>query len=596
MTIENWTVLAILVVSLALFILEKPRVDVVALMVLVACVATGLVAPENAFQGFASPAVVTVWAVFILSGGLEKTGIADAIGRMMQRAAGDSPNRLLVVMMFIAGILSGLINNIGTVAILLPAVMSVCRRINVAPSKMLIPLAVASLLGGNITLIGTPPNLIAVDLMASYGVEPFNFFEFAPTGLVALGVGLLYMLLVGKHLLPSREAIGDEVADPYHLRGYLVEAMVDEDSLLLGKHINQVRFGLENDVAIVYVRRGDIFMQQSSDRVIRPNDIILFEGTMEHILRVCTQLGLQIRPGLSENDLDQELQGDGTIVELTLSPRSGFRRKTLRELGFRARFGVTILAVRHEGESVATSLVDVPLRFGDVLLAQGEPTNIERLKENPHLIVLDNATQPKRGVNSGRAPYAILVMLATILSMFFFGRSAVPTVMLTGAIGMVLVGALSMEEAVRSIDWKAVFLIAGMLPLGDAMQATGSAELFANYMIDFTGQWGVVAVMISIYFLATLLTSVISNAAAAVLIVPIAINVAQQLGVNPQPFVMTAVVASSSAFLLPIGHQANIIIYGPGNYRFVDFLRVGIWLNLLLMIILAIVIPIVWPF
>lgn len=592
MTLENWYVIGILALSLTLFVLEKPRVDVVALLVLIATVLLGLVSPEAAFAGFASPAVVTVWAVFIVSGGITRTGVADMIGNGMVGLVGDRPRRFLAVMMLTAGVMSAFMNNIGAVAILLPAVMSVCRRLNVAPSRMLIPLAVASLLGGNITLIGTPPNLIAADLMRQEGVSPFGFFDFAPTGLAVLVVGIVYMLTVGRRLLPERTS-GAELSAGYALRDYLTEAAVTEQSPLIWKKINRIRFGDEYDVAIVYVRRDEELLQQASDRRLRASDVLLLEGPPEQIRRVSENVGLRLEPNLHEVTLDRELQGAGRLVEISLPPNSKFLGKTLRDLSFRSRYGVTILAIRHEGEPLVNHVVDVPLRFGDVLLAQGAADRIDRLRNNPNLLVLDNRP-PDRGQRAHRAPHAIVVALVTLV-LIVGGFVDVSTAMVLGGVGMVLVGALSMEEAYQSIDWKSVFLIAGMLPLGDAMKSTGTAQLLADGMINVVGIGNGVAVLLAIFVLGTLLTSVISNAAAAVLLVPIAIDAAQAIDANPQPFVMATVIAASSAFLLPIGHQANIIIYGPGGYRFFDFFRVGVWLNLLLLLVVGLLVPLIWP-
>lgn len=593
MTTPHIIVLGILFGSLCLFLLEKPRADVVALLVLLACIATGLITPAAAFLGFANPAVVTVWAVFILSGAISKTGVAEQIGRMMQQAAGGNPHRLLLVMMLTAGLMSAFMNNVGAVAILLPAVISMCRDLQIPPSKMLIPLAVASLLGGNLTLIGTPPNLIATALMQDAGIEPFAFFDFLPMGLIVLTVGIIYMMFLGHRLLPSHTS-GDEISEGYALRDYLVEAVVSSTSPLVGKQVKRIRFGLENDIAIVYVRRGKEYLQQASDRALQPDDVLLLEGTPEDVLHVCQMEQLELRPKLKQETIDEELAATGKLVELTLAPRSSYRGKTLRELGFRSRFGVSILAIRHEGEAIVTGIVDVPLRFGDVLLAQGADGRIERLKQNINLLILDD-TPFKRGTRPERARHAIFILCVTLLGILFAGRDHVSTMMLAGAVGMVLVGALTMEEAYASIDWKSVFLIAGMLPLGEVMATSGTAMWLADWVVHSLGNAGVLAVLFGLTLLASGLTNVISNAAAAVLLIPIAISTANGLGVNPQPFVMATVIASSSAFLLPIGHQANIIIYGPGGYRFADFMRVGVWLTLLLLLIVTFTLPLIWP-
>lgn len=595
MTIQNWLIIGILTVSLVLFIREKPRVDVVALLVLVACVVFGLVEPLQAFAGFADPAVITVWTVFIISGGITRTGVAEQIGAFISKLAGNDPWRILLVMMLITASMSAFMNNIGVVAIMLPAIIGICRQHKISPSKMLMPLSVAALLGGNITLIGTPPNLIAIASMQQAGLEPFSFFAYAPTGILVSIVGLLYMLFVGFRLLPERKS-GEEISEGYEFSAdMLTEVVVTSGSPLIRQPVNKVRFGLENDVAIVYARRGEEFLQQSSSRFLREQDVLLVEGPHDQVVELSHKLALKPRKELKQKTIAQELEAGGELIEVTLSPRSRFRGLTLRDIGFRSRYGLTVLGIRHAGEPLVSKVVDVPLRFGDVLLTQGDPDKFEGLKVNPNFIVLDDEPQ-KRGIRREKAPHAVGILLLTVIAILFVPRDAVSVTMLVGAIAIVLTGVLTMEEAYDAIDWKSIFLIAGMLPLGEAMNNTGTAELIAGGVISAVGGWGPIIVLGSVFLLTAVLTSVISNAAATVLIVPISINAAYQLGVNPEPFVMTTVIAASSAFLLPIGHQANIIIYGLGGYKFSDFLKVGIWLTLLLLVVILIFVPIIWPF
>lgn len=594
MTIDNWLVFAILTSALVMFVREKPRVDIVALLVLVACVLSGLVGPREAFLGFSDPAVITVWTVFILSGGVIKTGIAESIGEQMTRLAGNDPRRILIVMMLITASMSAFMNNIGAVAIMLPAVMGICRQLQLPPSKLLIPLSAAALLGGNITLIGTPPNLIAAAAMEQSGVTAFGFFDYTPTGLIVSLVGLIYMVVIGYRLLPERTS-GEAITENYQIPdSFLTEATVNANSPLVGQSINRIRFGLENDVAIVYVRRGDEFLPQASDRQVHINDTVLIEGPYEQVQRLGDALNLRMREHPESDTIEQKLEAAGELVEITLSPRSRFRGLTLREIGFRSRFGLSVLAIRHEGEPLVSKVVDVPLRFGDVLLTQGLPKQIDSLKVNPNFIILDNVRQ-KRGIRRDKAPHALAVLLLTLGAVIFMPREMVSTTMLLGSIVMVMSGALTMNEAYQSIDWKSVFVIAGMLPLGAAMNNTGTAELIADSAIRASGNLGALAVMAVIFIVTACLTSIISNAAATVIVVPIAVNAAYGLSVNPEPFVITAVVAASSAFLLPIGHQANIIIYGLGGYRFADFVKVGFWLTLLLLVVMLLVVPIIWP-
>jgi di/tricarboxylate transporter len=474
--------------------------------------------------------------------------------------------------------------------------MSISRESKIAPAKLLIPLAVASLLGGNITLIGTPPNLLASNIMFEYGIEPFGFFDFAPTGIVILIAGIIYMLLIGHRLLPDGTS-ASELAEGYEsIRDYLTEVQLTSESPFVGLHVNAVRFGKKYDIAIVTVRRGEEVLLQSSDRLLHDGDILLLEGHPDDIVSVSRSKELRMMPELSNDELDVELTGGAVdsaeLVEVVLPPRSSFQGQTLRDLNFRRRYGVTVLAIRHHGQAVVTHVVDVPLTFGDVLLVQGDAGKLKALRQNPNLMILEK--RPMRLFRLKRAPIAVVIVAITLFAIILGVDVAIA--MVASAVAMVLGRCLTMDEAYQAIDWQSVFLIAGMLPLGIAMEVTGTAELLANQLIVLVGDYGPLTVMLTLFVLTTLLTSIISNAAAAVLIIPIAINTSQVLGIAPQAFVMTSVIAASTAFIFPIGHQANIIIFGPGGYKFFDFTRVGIWLNLFLLVVVALIVPLVWPF
>ena len=594
MSPENIIVFAILLGALLLFVSERLRVDVVALLVLVALILTGLVTIEEAFSGFASPAVVTVWSVFIVSGAVTRTGIGDLLARVLLRLAGSSPWRLTVMVMLTVGVMSAFMNNIGAVAILLPAVVSVAGRVNVPPSKLLIPLSFASLLGGNMTLIGTPPNILASALMESYGnVEPFSFFDFVPTGLMVLAAGVLYMVLVGRHLLPARTP-GSDPAQAHRLRPYLSEVSVLPDSRLVGQSVRDGLFGQQHDLNVIHVRRGDADpFFPGPERQLQPGDVLLVEGRPEDLLTVSEAYGLVPVPDAQTAQLEQALVGrGGRLVEVTLAPRSEIAGSTLREIDFRNRFGLSVLAIRHQGKSLISNLAEIPLQFGDALLVQGAANKVELLRSDPDFLVLERPPLQTRRLR--KAP-ATLVILLGVLVVVAAGWLHVSAAMLIGALSMVLVGALTMDEAYEAIEWRSVFLIAGMLPLGVAMETTGTAALVAEQIVGLVGDLGPRAVLMGIFVMTALLTEIISNAAATVLVVPIAIDAALGLGLNPQAYVMGVVLAASTSFLMPIGHQVNVIVFGPGSYRFSDYTRVGIWLNLLIGLLVGLFLPVFWP-
>jgi len=590
MTQENFLVLVILGVAVILFVSERLRVDLIAMMVLVTLTLTGLVTPEEAFSGFASPAVITVWSVYIVSGALFRSGIADILANFMLRLAGQSYLRLLFAIMITVGVMSSFMNNIGAVAILLPAVVSVARRIDVAPSKLLIPMAFTSLLGGKMTLIGTPPNILATSIMETYGgLEPFGFFDFTPMGALVLTIGIIYFLTIGNRLLPVRTPQGG-LSDAYQIREYLSEVKIAERSSLAGKTLLESRLGEEFDLNVVQIQRIDSrVLSQSHDPQLCVGDILFVQGSPTNIVKASEELGLE---AVLEWEVEELSEGDLSMVEVTLSPNSQYKGQTLQQAEFRGRYGLTVLAIQHHGKSHISKLGDIPLDFGDALLVQGPISRIAHLRRDSDFLVLE--TPPIETRRREKAPLAVLI-LAGVLLVVSTRILHVSTAMLIGAILMILTKVLTMDEAYQSIEWKSVFLIAGMLPMGIAMQNTGTALYLAQNIVELVGNWGTVAVMMGIFLMTALITEVMSNAAATVLVTPIAIDAARNLGVNPQTFVMAVVIAAATSFLMPIGHQANVLVFGPGGYKFSDYTKVGVWLNIIIFISVAIFLPLVWP-
>jgi di/tricarboxylate transporter len=596
LTTDNFLVLGILAVAILLFVSERLRVDVVALIVLVALVLTGLVTIEEAFSGFASPAVIVVWAVFIVSGGLTRSGVADLIAGQVIRLAGRNQFRLVGLIMVAVGLMSAFMSNVGAAAILLPAVMTVAREMDIPPSKLLIPLAWASLLGGNVTMVGTPPNILASSILESYGgIEPFAFFDFAPMGIVVLAAGILYVLTVGRRLLPERTPGGD-LTNSYPVQEYLTEARVAEDSPLVGKTVQEADLERRHGLNVIHIhlccQEGETAPTTTEHR-LQPGDELHLEATAKAILDASQTLGLTPVPDRPIQPWEPEPGRPAfELAEVVLAPSSSLRYRTLQQIDFRSRFGLAVLAIRHHGTTLFERLSHVTIDYGDSLLLHGPVDKINLLRHERDFLLLD--MPPLETRRTQKAPVAVAILLG-VLAVVAAGWLHVSAAMLIGALLMVLSGTLTMDEAYRSIDWKSVFLIAGMLPLGLAMQSTGTAQLLADQIVSLVGNWGPLAVMMGIYLVTGLLTEVISNAAAAVLAVPIAVDAALNLGASPHAFVMATVIAASTSFLMPIGHQVNVLVFGPGGYRFADYARVGVWLNLLLFILTALILPLIWP-
>ena len=593
MTPQIFLTLAIIAGALILFGTEKLRVDVVALLVLLTVALTGLVGPEEAFSGFSNPAVITVWAVYIVSGGMFKTGVADIMGRFILRLSGPNEMRLIVIIMLTCGIMSAFINNVGATAMLMPAIVSISRETKVPVSKLFIPLSFSSLMGGALTLIGTPANILAAGIVAERGLPTFDFFDFTPIGLVVFGVGIVYMALIGRHLLPVREAPGEQ-QQFHNIRGYISEVRVLENGRLAGHSLMDSRLGTDYDLTVLSIMRGGEVRTTPDPRtLILPGDLLIVQGVAQDLMKAKDALGLAIETesyvDLDGLDMDED---NAHIVEATLAPRSHMMGRTLNSIQFRDQYGFTVLAIRREGEVMTKRLRDVRLRFGDALLLQGPPHRLRALQEGNEFLVLEPVPMPQH--RRQKMPIAIGLMLLVIGLVLFAGLH-ISTAMVIGGVAMVLTGCLTMDEAYESIDWRTVFLVAGMLPLGMAMESTGAARYIADLMLSALGGYGPIAALGGIYILAAIITQPMSNAAAIVLVVPIAIDTALSLGVNHQTFVLAVVIGAVTSFLTPVGHKANVLVFGPGGYKFFDYARVGFLLTIFLFIATMIALPILYP-
>jgi di/tricarboxylate transporter len=590
-TLDIALTLAIMVVAVILFASEKLRVDIIALLVLLAVGLIGLIPPETVFAGFASPAVVTVWAVYIVSAGLFKTGVADILGEQITRLSGTSEARLIVVIMLVCGLMSAFMNNIGATAVLLPAVVGISKKAKVPLSRLLIPLSFASLMGGNMTLIGTPPNILATNILFARDLPSFSFFDFTPTGIIIFATGVIYMVTLGRRLLPNRESSEEQMVAQQE-REYVSEFRVLPGNPTAGHSLLESRLGADFDLSVVaIIRDGEVRTVLHRETRILADDLLVVEGSAENLIRARRKLGFVLEseqaPDVEELDLESV-----HVVEATLSPRSGMVGRTLLDMRFRDRFGFTALAIWRHGEIINKRLRDVELQYGDSLLLRGPRDRLPALHEGNEFLVLEPVIMETH--RRDKALLAVGIMALVLLLATFFGI-IISMSMVIGAVLMVLTGCLTMDEAYQSIEWRSVFLIGGMLTLGLAMEATGTAQFLADGLVDTLGRFGPMVILAGIYIMAALVTEPMSNAAATVLMVPIAIDVALGLGVNPQTFVLATVIGASTSFLTPVGHQANVLVFGPGGYRFFDYTRVGAPLNLALFVVTMIVLPIIWP-
>jgi len=592
MTLEIGLTLGIILMALVLFATDKLRVDLIALIVLLLVAIVGIVPKEEIFLGFANSAVITIWAVYIVSGGLFKTGVADSIGSLILRLSGAHEARLIAIIMLICGIMSAFMNNVGAVAVLMPAVIGISKETKIPASKLLIPLAFSSLLGGEMTLIGTPANILAQGILIERGLPNFGFFDLSPIGGIILIAGILYMVLIGRHLLPVRVAASDSEISK-QLREYIGEVQVTPQSPLVGKNLYESKLGEEYDLNVLSVYRdGELITRLHRDFIIGQNDHLVLEGSVQNLILAQDALKISIQPDqrIELSDLDS---ADSYIFEATLSPRSSIDGQTLKEVRFRDRFGFTALAIWRYGDVITERLRDVPLRFGDSLLLQGPPGRVSALSEGDEFLVLKEVDIETQRLNE-KGPLAAGIMLL-VIGLAIFSNLGIAISMVIGSVLMVLTGCLTMDDAYKSIDWRTVFLVGGMLTLGVAMENSGTAQYLADLLVGTLGNRGPLAVLAGIYFLSALITQPMSNAATVVLMVPIAVEIAVGMNVNILTFVMAVVIGAATSFITPVGHKANVLVFGPGGYKFFDYTRVGILLTLLLFIVAMIFLPIFWP-
>ena len=788
MTQDIILTLAILLLAIILFITEWLRVDLVALLVLVALVVTRLVTPAQALSGFSNPAVVTVWAVFILSAGLTATGVAHIIGRYILRISGHGEMRLMIVIMLTAAVLSGFMNNVGVAALLLPVTLMIARQTGLPPSRLLLPLATGCLLGGMITLIGTPPNILASDALREAGLEPFQFFDFAPTGILITLSGITFVVLIGRHLLPRRDPVqalnGHEheemaASDHYDLEERMALVILPQNSPLAGRTLIESRIGLALGLTILGLQRhgrkrmnirpqtilrsqdqllalgrldrleelsrkpylildedngqtkqlfsqktglaewtiahdspliglsiseidvrrkfgfnvlairhndqlfrtslqdlplaaGDkLLLQGDRDdmisacqlplfaagqlrlfdddhvpaadyqlqerllwvripvgspldgrtlsesnldelfdllalRLVRPEqvilapppdtklqagDLLLVEGKPEELDIVRGLQGLLIQRELSMDRVELESERVG-LVEAVLSPRTSLVNKSLRDIHFREKYDLSVLAIWRNGRAHRSDLGNLPLQFGDAFLIYGPREKISLLvQETDFIILTDELEEPQR---RSKASLAVIIMVA-VIGVVLAGWLPIAIAAVAGAVLMVISGCLQMDEAYSNIEWRAVFLIAGMLPLGIALEQSGTAQFLAEGMINIVGDKGSVALLAGLFILTTLASQFMPNAVVTVLMAPIALTTAIDLNLNPYALMMVIAIAASAAFMSPVGHPANVLVMGPGGYRFGDYLKAGIPLTIVVLLVTLLVVPLVWP-
>ena len=602
------TVLALLFVAVVLFGTEKIPIDVVTVLLVIGLILTRTLTVEDAFAGFGNDIVITIAGLFVLTGGLVKTGVVDLVGRRLHRIAGGNEFKLTALVMFTAAACASVMKNTTTTAMFVPVVLGMAERSKVQPSKLLMPLAFGAILGGTCTLIGTSTNLAVSGALAKLSqnpelatryhadpglLAPYSMFELTPVGIAIVAVGMLYMLLVGLRLLPARG--GEEsLMEQYRMREYVSEVIVLEDSPLVGKTLAEGNLSEMLDLTVIGILRGTQGrIAPRGEEVIRAGDLLLVEGRMEDILRVKSEAGIEIRPDFELRRRDLEA-GDAGLYEVMVLRGSDLNGRTLRSLNFRDRYDLTVLAINRHGVALLTKLSTVTLRFGDVLLVQGEKDSVERLTADGHILLLEGelSGRSRRGDKRGWAGGGFLVFL--FFSVTHAGGVPLSVAVLFGVLILLASRAVLMQEVYDLVDWRLIVLIAGMISFGTAMEKTHADQYLADLIVRNFSAYGGLAVLAGFFALTLLLTQPMSNQAAALVVLPIAVKTALSLGLNPRAFAVAVTYAASCSFLTPL-EPACVLIYTPGRYRFFDFVRVGSVLTLAVFAVVLLLVPVFWP-
>jgi di/tricarboxylate transporter len=598
MTWEIAFVFLLLVLTLASFVWEKVPPDVTAIGLFAILILSGLLPAAEAFKVFANPAPITVGAMFILSAALVKSGALDRVSVWVEHAGRLPYPVVILIMVAVIGGLSAFINNTPVVVVFLPVILSLARRMALSPSKLLIPLSYAAVLGGTCTLIGTSTNLIVNGVAVANGQPSFGLFDLAAIGVPTAAIGAIYLALVGKRLLPHREMLS-AILSAEERREYMTEAFVEPGSALVGQTLTEAGLVSVRGVRVLEIVRNGIAL------VFEPKTVTLAAG--DRLILSCRLKGIAHARGLEGINLATELNlglaqiaaHEGSLVEAVVTPASSLVGHTVREVNFRQRFRMVVLALHRKGENVREQIETLPIESGDVLLMMGTDQAIDALRGGEDLVLFDRARTPAK-TRPGHLALVLASIGGVILSATFGWLSIEVAAILACA---VILGAriLKSREAYASIEWNILFLIFGMLAMGMAMDRSGAAAWIAANFVAVVDLWvpephKAIAMLACVYLITTVLTEILSNNAIAALMVPIVLGIAAELGVDPRPFLVTVMFGASAAFSTPIGYQTNTYVYGVGGYKFGDFLRIGIPLNLLCFTAAVLIIPRVWPF
>ncbi len=597
LTIEISIVLLIIAITVVLFASELLPIEITALVCLGLLLLTGTIDAESAFSGFSNPAVITIALLFSLSHALHKTGVLEYFVVSLNKIASRSAGMGLLVFLVSIAILSAVVNNTAVVAVFIPIAIRMANKYSISPSKILIPLSYAAIMGGTLTLIGTSTNLLVNSMMTNTsGEPPLGMFEFTRYGIVILVIGMIYLFLIGYRMLPSRTVTGS-LTQNYHLGGYLTEVKINPDSIMIGKSCLDRGISQNYDVTVLDILRdGELLSIRIRDTKLKSGDVLFVRGAVDDLLRMqkIEKVALLTDEKLTQEELTKR---DNILVECLITEKSELLGRSVMESNFRRHFGAFVLAIRREGAILRSKIAHVILRVYDTLLVYGPRDKVAELADSGDFIVLQELAAKLRRHRFWWL--SILLLLAAVI-LAAVGVSPIIKNALIAVVILLVVRVITPYEVYHSINWSVLVLIAALIPLGIAIQTSGAADwigglitVLVNSVPDQMRGYLLLGVL---YVLTAILTEVSSNAAAAIIMVPIAINTAAQIGFMPRPFILAICFAASASFMTPVGYQTNLMVYAPGGYKFTDYLKVGLPLALILWVAAVLIIPLLWPF
>ncbi|HRF78161.1 MAG TPA: SLC13 family permease, partial [Chitinophagales bacterium] len=570
-------VLLIVGFTLFMFIWEKIAIDITSLIAMALLMLTGVLTTKEGIAGFSNDATVTILFLFLLSAGLEKTGAVNLVGKAMIKYIGKNQKMAFIAVILVCGLISAFLNNTAVVIIFMPIVFKIAKFTNQSPSKLLMPLSFAAIMGGTLTLIGSSTNLVVNGVVVEHGYEPFGMFEVTPTGLILFVTFFLYMYFIGIKLIPARRS-ADSLTEDYELKDFLTEIIIEPGSPFLGKRIFDTPLVTELSLEVVEISdaKGTLWLPDDYE-LLEENDTVLVRGSASDIMQLKQMQGVTFKQTFDVDDIDLK-SNETALVEVVIGPNSSLARSTFKEIDFRDLYEAIPLAVRRQGEIIEGRLDEIELRFGDDLLLEIKKDSFDQLKRGGDFVFTQEIE--KEIIDKQKVWITSGILLMVILTSAF---EILPIIQgaIIGTILMFLFKCITIREAYREVDWRIIFVLAALLPLGTALEKTGAAEMLAGYMETYISGYGPFITLFVLFAVTSVITSLMSNQATAALLSPIAISLGVQMGIDPKPLLFAVMFAASTCYLTPLGYQTNIMIYGPGNYKFVDFIKVGGLLSLI---------------